>query len=109
MPKILELNTQETLYPEPLEVVIDGKTFRVAEADLGTLEKLQELYAQALLGRAAALREILELVLGKDESGAFGKLKVKQVKTLIETVLDRLVRPDEVEKNGPSPGEAGLP
>lgn len=107
MPKILELNTQETLYPEPLEVSIDGKIFQVREVDLGTLEKIQEVYIEAQAGSAKAIRQILDLALGSDE--LFAKLKMWQLKKLVHVIVERSLNPDEASKNGQSPGEAGLP
>lgn len=108
MPKILEINTSESLY-EPSEVVIDGKTFQVKEITLGGLDKIQTLYQEAIAtGSAKAIRGILQIVLGTDE--VFDSLTMRQVKTLVNVTVEKSLNPPEgPEKNAPSPGDAGLP
>ena len=108
MAKILEINTTESLY-DPASVVIDGKEFIVREITLGGLEKIQDLYQEAILsGSAKAIRAILELVLGSD--AVFNTMTMRQVKKLVSVVVERSLNPPEdQEKNGPSPGETESP
>ena len=108
MPKIYEINTKESLY-EPIEVVIDGKSFTVKEITLEGLEKIQDLYQDAIVnGSAKSIRGILEIVLGSSE--VFGSLTMRQIKKLVSVVVEKSINPpEEPEKNAPSPGDAGLP
>jgi len=103
----LEISTSETLF-DPIEVVIDGKTFIVKEITLDTLEKVQDLYVEATAGSARAIHQILDLVLGKDD--LFGKMTMRQLKRLVEVVVSKSLNPPEGdEKNASRDGEAGLP
>ena len=106
MKKILEIKTGEGLF-EALEVVIDGRSFEVKEATLDVLEKCQDLYPRASAGDAKAIRAILEILLKPDQ--VFGSMTLRQLKKLIDVVVERSMKPDEVEKNAPSSEEAGLP
>lgn len=108
MPKVLEINTSETLFEDPITVVIDGKEFAVKEVTLGVLEKIQNLYQEALAGSAKSIRQMIELILGDDP--VFLKMTMRQLKTLVSVIVEKSLNPPEdAEKNASSPGDVISP
>lgn len=107
MPVILKLDTKPSLF-EPLEIEVDGVTFRVREVTLEDLERIQNLRADLRSGSAAAIRKTIESLIEGDISPVM-KLPLKKLRTLIETLIERTLSGEGDEKNGPGPGDESLP
>ena len=108
MPKIV-LDDIKTIYGL-LEVEFDGKTYRVREPSMDDWEVIEGLDAQmksGAIGAFSAIRRQLQIFLGDEPF--LGKLNRHQAERLLRGIVDAIIRPTEKEKNGPGPGDAGLP
>ncbi|MCJ7587547.1 MAG: hypothetical protein MUQ00_06580 [Candidatus Aminicenantes bacterium] len=102
MTTVLEIDTTKSLY-KPIEIKIDGETFRVRTVTQGILEEVQRFSEDAKLGSAVAIRHMLELVLdGPNE--LLLKLTIPQIVEVVETAIGKAVAPKGKEKNGRRPG-----
>jgi hypothetical protein len=95
---VLEIDTTKSLY-KPVELRIDGETFRVKTITLGVLENIQCLQKDAMEGSAAAIRKMLEFVL-EGPVELLLKLSIEQVAEVIEAAVGKAIVPESTEKNG---------
>lgn len=107
MSERLKLDTKPSLF-EPIEVEIDGKVLRVREVTLGMLDRIQQLQQEASAGSASAIRKNMEALL-EGEVGILNDLPLAKLRTLIEFVVEKSLRPAGEEKNGQRPGDGSLP
>lgn len=99
--KVLEIDTTKSLY-RPLEIKIDGETFRIKAVTLDALEHIQALREEAAAGSAAAIRKMLsETLEGKLE--LLGKLTIDKVIEVVEFAVAQTVKPEADSKNAPVP------
>lgn len=100
--KILEIDTTKSLY-KPLEIRIDGKTFKVKAITLDALEQIQALRDEAAAGSASAIRRMLKETLD-GPLNLLGKLTIDKVIEVVEFAVSQAVKPEPDEKNGQGPG-----
>ncbi len=97
----LDIDTTKSLY-RPVEIRIDGKTFRVKVITQGALEEIQRLGNEGRKGSAVAIRQMLESVLdGPTES--LLKLTLDQIGQVVEVAIGKAISPDAKEKNAHRP------
>lgn len=101
MTTVLEIDTKKTLY-EPLEILIDGKVFRIKSVTFGAAEKIQKLQNDAATGSPSAIRKMLEAFL-EGPMELLSKLTFKQIIAVLG-VIQKSVTPEAKEKNGRRPG-----
>ena len=98
MTTVLEIDTTKSLY-KPIELRIDGETFRVKTITLEMLETIQFLQKDAVEGSAVAVRKMLETVL-EGPIELLLKLTIEHVVKVIEAVVGKAIVPETKEKNG---------
>jgi hypothetical protein len=108
MPKIV-LDDVKSVY-EPLEIEFEGKVYRVREPSMDGWEEIEAIEAQiktGAIGAFSAIRRQLQLFLGDEPF--LGKIDRHQAESLLRGIVKAVIQPQEKEKNGPGPGDAGLP
>ncbi|MCK9598417.1 MAG: hypothetical protein WC583_02735 [Candidatus Omnitrophota bacterium] len=100
--KTLTIETAAGLY-KPLELLIDGVTFRVKTMTLDALESVQGLQSEAAAGSAAAIKKMLGLVL-EGPLEMVGKLTIDKIFDIVEFAVKETTKPEAESKNAPGPG-----
>jgi hypothetical protein len=106
----LKLSTSKSLY-KPIEIEIDGETFRAKVLTRAMLRKMTTLEKKIRGGDADGAYEQLEMIFGKHQ--VFDKLDLRQVNEIIAYVTTQFFKPEkaidvdetEEEKNVNRPGD----
>jgi len=107
MPK-LKVDTSTTLY-EPLEVEIDGKTFKVRRITRDLLRAISAMDVEVQGGQADLVYDRLALLLEEKAAPAIDKLDLLEVRRVMEFITENAFKVSKEEKNGSRLGDEKSP
>ena len=105
----LILSTQKSIH-KPIEIEIDGKTYRNRPLSRTTFDEVKKHEKAALKGEIEALYEQVHILYGVPMV-VLNKLDIRDVNTLLQYTMTQVQQPiaatekEIAEKNAPKPGQ----
>jgi len=91
----LVISTKKSLY-KPIEVVIDGVSYKIEKVSPELLEKVTKYDKDADEGKTSALVKQLELLIGIKKEVAM-EMDIRDISRLTKFILGKILKPEKAE------------